>query len=164
MALIQSTIRIALGFMAGNTAAILARGVLISMLLDQLRVATVLLCLGIGGSYWAWHAFASAVDGKAQANPGPAVVKAPASSQPPGPIATAIPCRPGPRCAWAPSASARFPSISHIVYSPDGRLVVTDNRHSRPPGLGCAEMGRSCARSTWESSRFAISPSRPMGS
>ena len=33
--LIHSTIRIALGFMAGNTAAILARGVLNSMLLDQ---------------------------------------------------------------------------------------------------------------------------------
>ena len=53
MPLIHSTIRIALGFMAGNTAAVLARGVLNSMLLDQLRVATVLLCLGIGGSYWA---------------------------------------------------------------------------------------------------------------
>ena len=76
MTLIHSTIRIALGFMAGNTAAILARGVLNSMLLDRLRVATVLLCLGIGGSYWAWHAFASAVDGKGQANPGPAVVRA----------------------------------------------------------------------------------------
>ena len=35
MTLIQCTIRIALGFLAGNTAAILARGVLNSMLLDQ---------------------------------------------------------------------------------------------------------------------------------
>src|SRR5262249_23079684 len=68
MTLIHSTIRVALGFMAGNTAAILARGVLDSMLLDQLRVATVLLCLGIGAGYWAWHTFASAVDRKDQAN------------------------------------------------------------------------------------------------
>ena len=35
--LIHSTVRIALGFVAGNTAAILARGVLNSMLLRQLR-------------------------------------------------------------------------------------------------------------------------------
>ena len=58
LTLIHSTIRIALGFVAGNTAAVLARGVLNSMLLNQLKVATVLLCLGIGGSYWAWHALA----------------------------------------------------------------------------------------------------------
>jgi RNA polymerase sigma factor (sigma-70 family) len=51
--LIQSSLRIALGFMAGNTAAILARGVLNSMILDKLRAATVLLCLGIGASYLA---------------------------------------------------------------------------------------------------------------
>ena len=39
LTLIHSTIRIALGFVAGNTAAILARGVLNSMLLNQLKVA-----------------------------------------------------------------------------------------------------------------------------
>ncbi len=56
--LIQGTVRIALGFAAGNTAAILARGVLTSMLLNQIKVATVLLCLGLGVSYWTWHAIA----------------------------------------------------------------------------------------------------------
>ncbi len=55
--LIQCTIRIALGFMAGNTAAVLARGVLNSMLMNQLKVVAVLLLLGIGSSYWAWRAF-----------------------------------------------------------------------------------------------------------
>jgi RNA polymerase sigma factor (sigma-70 family) len=68
VSLIHSTVRIALGFVAGHTAAILARGVLNSMLLYQLRVATVLLCLGIGGSCSAWHAFAAA-DEKGQTRP-----------------------------------------------------------------------------------------------
>ncbi len=64
--LIHSTIRIALGFMAGNTAAVLARGVLNSMLMNQLKVVAVLLLLGIGSSYWAWHAIGAASDDKGQ--------------------------------------------------------------------------------------------------
>ena len=56
--------------MAGNTAAVLARGVLNSMLLNQLKVATVLLCLGIGGSYWAWHALAGPADEKGRIDQG----------------------------------------------------------------------------------------------
>ena len=58
--LLHSTLRIALGFTAGNTAAIL-RGVLNSMLLNQLRVATVVLLLGVAGSYCGWHAVAAGV-------------------------------------------------------------------------------------------------------
>jgi RNA polymerase sigma factor (sigma-70 family) len=85
--LIHSTVRIALGFAAGNTAAILARGVLNSMLLQRLRVATALLSLAMGGNYLAWHTFASAVDGKSQTNPGPAVVRAP------GALPATIPAR-----------------------------------------------------------------------
>ena len=46
--LIHSTVRIALGFVAGNTAAILARGVLNSMLLHQLRVAAALFASASG--------------------------------------------------------------------------------------------------------------------
>jgi RNA polymerase sigma factor (sigma-70 family) len=59
VALIQGTVRIALGFMAGNTAAVLARGVLNSMLLNQVRIAAVLLCIGIGTGYGAWRVFGS---------------------------------------------------------------------------------------------------------
>ena len=58
--LIHSTTRIALGFAAGNTAAALARGIMNSMILNQVKVAVVLLCLAIGGSYWAWHGLAVA--------------------------------------------------------------------------------------------------------
>ena len=84
LTLIHSTIRIALGFRAGDTVAVLARGVLYSMLLNQLKVATVLLCLGIGGSYWAWHAFAGASDEKGRTNQGQ-VVKTPPTSLKPRP-------------------------------------------------------------------------------
>jgi len=66
VSLIHSTIRIALGYMAKSKAAILARGVLHSMLLDRIKVAAILLCLGSGGSYFAWHAFAAAADEKSQ--------------------------------------------------------------------------------------------------
>jgi len=78
--LIHSTLRIALGFTAGNTAAVLAREVLNSMLLNQLKVAAVLLCLGLGGSYWSWHALAATGDDQAQPDAGPGVVKAPVSA------------------------------------------------------------------------------------
>ena len=43
------------------------------MLLNRLRVATILLCLGLGGSLWAWRALVAADDGKGQTNPGPKV-------------------------------------------------------------------------------------------
>ncbi len=43
------------------------------MLLNRLRVATVLLCLGLAGSFWAWHALVAADDGKGQTNAGPKV-------------------------------------------------------------------------------------------
>jgi RNA polymerase sigma factor (sigma-70 family) len=82
MSLVHSTVRIALGFAAGNTAAVLARGVLNAMLLHQVKVAVVLLCLGIGGGYWTWHALAGAADEKGQAGPGTTVARTPASTKP----------------------------------------------------------------------------------
>jgi hypothetical protein len=64
LTLIHPTSQMALGFMAGNTAAFLARGVLNSMMLNELNVAMLLLCLAIGGGYWAWQAFAGPADEK----------------------------------------------------------------------------------------------------
>ena len=52
------------------------------MLLNQLKVAAVLLCLGIGGSYWAWYAFAGATDEKGRTKQGQ-VVKTPTASMKP---------------------------------------------------------------------------------
>jgi hypothetical protein len=77
--LIRSTIRIALGFLAGNTAAVLARGVLNSMMLNQLKVAMVLLYLGIGGGYGVWQVRASLTDDKVRPNQGK-VAQTPVSS------------------------------------------------------------------------------------
>ena len=62
VSLIHSTVRIALGFGAGNAAADLARGVVNSMLLNQVKVAAAVSCLGIGGMYSALHAFAPAAN------------------------------------------------------------------------------------------------------
>jgi RNA polymerase sigma factor (sigma-70 family) len=78
--LIQGTIRIATGFVAGHPATVLARGVLNSMLLNRLKIAMVLLCLGIGGGYGTWHAFARAADEKAKV---PAAGQAPTSAPTP---------------------------------------------------------------------------------
>jgi RNA polymerase sigma factor (sigma-70 family) len=76
-ALIDSTVRMSLGFIEGGTAAILARGVLNSMLLHQVRVAAALLSLAVGGGCWAWHALASPADDDVRPVPGPAVVQPP---------------------------------------------------------------------------------------
>jgi len=131
MTLIHSTIRITLGFMVGNTAAILARGVLNSMLLHQLRVTTVLLCLGLGGSYWAWHAVAAAMNARGQTNPRPAVVRTPDSSPPPRTDRYGDPLPPGVAMRLGTVRFRQAQSIRHIVYSPDGQLVVTDGGQYR---------------------------------
>ena len=83
--LAHSTVRIALGFMAGKTARVLARGVLNSMMLNQLKVAAVLLLLGIAGRYCAWNAFAGLIDDKGQADAGLVVGKHPPRYRPPDP-------------------------------------------------------------------------------
>ncbi len=95
LTLIHSTSRIALKFVMGNTVAVLARGVMNSMLLNRLKVAAVFMFLGVAGSYWAWHGLAGAADEQGRGNSGPVVVpptaSAPASkpeSQPAPPAVT----------------------------------------------------------------------------
>ena len=70
-ALVQSTVRIAMGFMAGNTAAVLAHGVLRSMLFHQLKVVTVVVLLGLGGGYGLWHASGAGIKVKGHGQTGP---------------------------------------------------------------------------------------------
>ena len=60
--LVQSTIRIALGFTTGNAAAALARGVLNSMIWNQLKVATVVVLLAVGSLCGVWLTLAPAVE------------------------------------------------------------------------------------------------------
>jgi RNA polymerase sigma factor (sigma-70 family) len=100
--------------------------VLNSMLLYRVSVATILLCLGIAGSYWAWHAVAATVDGKAQTNPGAAVVRAPATTQPPRTDRYGDPLPPGAAMRLGTVRFRQFPYICHVVYSPDGQLIATD--------------------------------------
>ena len=129
--LIHSTIRIALGFIAGNTAALLARGVLQTMLLHQLIAATILLCLGLGGGYWAWHAVASGMKSKGQTNPGPAFVQAPTSFPPPRTDRYGDPLPPGAAIRLGTVRFRQLPFNQHILYSPDGQLVVTKSGQHR---------------------------------
>ncbi len=101
------------------------------MLLDRVRVAAILLGLGLGGSYWAWHAFASTLDGPAQAHPGPAAVRAPAPSPRPRTDGYGDPLPPGAALRLGTVRFRQAPDIRHIVHSPDGQLLVTDSGQSR---------------------------------
>ena len=69
--LIDSTIRVALGFKAGETAAALARGVLKSLLISKLKAVTVVFVAVLGSSLLAWQTFAAWDDKKAQSTPRP---------------------------------------------------------------------------------------------
>ena len=60
-----------------DTAAVLARGVLRSMLINQFKVVMVLVLLGLGSGYGFWHASVAGIKagGHEQAGPGPALRK-----------------------------------------------------------------------------------------
>ena len=64
--LIDSTIRMALGFTAGAAANALARGVLRSMFLSNLRAAAVVILAAVGSSLLAWQSLAARDDDKAR--------------------------------------------------------------------------------------------------
>ncbi len=128
--LIHSTSRIALGFMAGNTAAVLARGVLNSMLLNRLTLTTVLVCLGLGGSYWTWHALATVAHESGQPDPRPAVARISGASQPPRTDRYGDPLPPGAAMRLGTIRFRQFPHIGHIAYSPDDQLVLTDTQEN----------------------------------
>jgi RNA polymerase sigma factor (sigma-70 family) len=122
MTLVEGTVRIVLGFMAGNTASILARGVLNSMLLDQLKLATILLCLGIAGSVGAWFAIPTAAEGNGRSR-----AKAPAISQSPRTDRYGDPLPPGAAMRLGTIRFRQAPFMTHVAFSPDGQFVVTDN-------------------------------------
>jgi hypothetical protein len=93
--LAHSTVRIALGFMAGKTARILARGVRNAMMLNQLKAVTALLVIGFGASYCAWNAFAGLIDDNGQAGAGPVIAHTPAQVPASGPVSqTTAPAAP----------------------------------------------------------------------
>jgi RNA polymerase sigma factor (sigma-70 family) len=63
--LVDSTIRMALGFKAGTAAAALARGVLRSMFMSHLRVAVVVILAAMGSSLLAWQSLVARDDDNA---------------------------------------------------------------------------------------------------
>ena len=64
--LVGSTTRVALGVQAGEAAAVLARGVLRSMVLGHLRSAALVLMAVLGSGLIAWQALAARDDAKAR--------------------------------------------------------------------------------------------------
>jgi thiol-disulfide isomerase/thioredoxin len=123
LALIQGTIRIATGFVAGHPAAVLARGVLNSMLLNRVRVAAVLLCLGIACGYGTWHAFAGAAD-----EPG----RVPAAGQVSEP--KAAPVRPVP--AYRLTGSVRVEGTGEPVPGAKFLVLLGNGGQNRPVTSG----------------------------
>jgi RNA polymerase sigma factor (sigma-70 family) len=67
--LVDSTIRMVLGFKAGTAAATLARGVLRSMFMSNLRAAVVVVLAAMGSSLLAWQTLAARDDDQAQQTP-----------------------------------------------------------------------------------------------
>jgi RNA polymerase sigma factor (sigma-70 family) len=82
--LVGSTTRVALGVQAGETATVLARGVLRSMAISHLRSAALILVAVLGSGLMAWHAVAARDDGKGRPakQPGPARAAARPSASP----------------------------------------------------------------------------------
>jgi RNA polymerase sigma factor (sigma-70 family) len=125
-ALVASTVRVGLGFIAGNAATTLARSVVKSILLEQARIAAVLISLAGGLGYCAWYAIGSTFNEKRHAGP-----IADASQTPASPRRQAdLYGDPLPQGVKLRLGTVRFrqaPGIRHIVYSPDGQLVAMDN-------------------------------------
>jgi len=135
-ALVHSTIRVALGFMAGGQAAVLARGVLDSMLLKQLKFAGLLLLLGTLGSVGVWRTLAATTDDRHQVHSQVIAQKTGArASAPPKPKVqtSTVPCRmtgevrvEGTR---EPVAGAKFLLASGDIYMisrASERSIITD--------------------------------------
>jgi RNA polymerase sigma factor (sigma-70 family) len=98
--LVGSTSRVALGVQAGEAAAVLARGVLRSMVMSHLRSAALILVAVLGSGLMAWHAVAARDDDKGR------------PAQQPDPA----------RAAPRPSAS---PKPARPVDNPDGPYAIT---------------------------------------
>ena len=65
-ALVHSTVRIVLGFVTCETAKLLARGVLSTMVLNRFKIVTVLVFIGVVGSLGFWQGLAAVSQDRAR--------------------------------------------------------------------------------------------------
>jgi RNA polymerase sigma factor (sigma-70 family) len=177
LTLIQGTTRMAMGFMAGHTAAVLAQGVLTSMMLNQLKVATVLLCLGIGVSYWTWHAFAGPAVQQGRPDQGK-VAPIPASSAKPEPTQPAVTYRLTGSVRVEGTGEPTAGAMVYVMTGGSGKGHVGTNRSTLsgadgrytvdlPPGSArswrlAAPVGYWAPRDSQKSEEFVVSRDEPV--
>ena len=100
------------------------------MLLSQVRVVAALLFVGIGGGFWAWHAFAGAADGKGQGHTAQVPGNAPVS-------ATAPKSRPTqPAVAYGLTGSVRVEGTGEPVPGAKFLVLLGDSGPSRSVSSG----------------------------
>lgn len=100
------------------------------MLLTQLRVASVLVCVVLGGSYWAWHALAALDDENGRTHARPTVVRTSHQSPTPRTDRFGDPLPPGAAMRLGTIRFRQFPHICRVAYTPDGQLMVTDTQEN----------------------------------
>jgi RNA polymerase sigma factor (sigma-70 family) len=145
LALAHSTVRIALGFVAGDTATLLARGVLSSMVLDQLKVIAVLAFLGVAGSLGLWRAVAAASQERAQEVP---ARQAAGTSVPAPPRTSAKPHAPTPGQPYRLRGVVRVEGTGEPVDGAKFRVSLGD------PGGGAAADEKAAVTSA--DGRFSV--------
>ncbi len=118
VSLIDSTVRMTLGFKAGEAAAALARGVLKTMLIGKLKAAMVVLVAVLGSSLLAWHTFAARDDGQAQPTSQPQPARS-ASTPPTSP-------KPEPQPAATPAAVADTAKTDSRTVTIEARDLLTN--------------------------------------
>ena len=133
--LVQSTIQIALGLAAGNTAAVLARGVLHTMLLSQIKSVAALVLLGAAGCLIAGYSWAI------------------------GPMRADQPPVPSPRRSSPRTFGQRTPSKSLVSHCRCVALLST-NRADRSPEQRCESMLTGIAKPARSLPRTGRSRSR----
>ena len=176
LTLIQRTIRIATGFLAGDAAAVLARGVLNSMMLNQLKFATILLCLVIGASYGTWRALGGQAVEQGRPEPGKvaqAPAPAPKSGPAPPPAAFGLTGSVRLEGTGEPVAGATVDvliadvgresgdNIRTALSGADGRYTVEIPRGSARAWTLIAPAGYWVPRDSWGIEEFAVSRDEP---
>ena len=107
------------------------------MLLKQLKIATILLLLGIGGPFLTWHAVAGLIDNKGQAEPARVTGNTPAAA----PATTRESQTPSPAVPHRLTGIVRIEGTGEPVNGAKLRIHVLDTFNTRRPIERLAESG-----------------------